>query len=218
MEEVAGGVVKRKPVGEEGEAVGPLGQKLCDVHRKRRIRAADQRDAAAADFPAVAVGAVEDARAPQFSQARDVGKAVGDAGGDDDVAGSEHLAGRERGAPAAVGGRERVRGGADEGAAEGLELGEAPIAQLHRRNAVHAEDAVGVFAEAIAGLACVDERDPTVGAGERDRCGGAGESAADDGDVGAGVVSVRHAGSSFDGVVWAGPHAAVAIWGRCKRS
>lgn len=71
-------------VDEQGH-VAPVGEQfgLVDGHRA----GADDADAALAEFIAVAVRAMEDGRAPAFGKARDGGKLVSHAGGQQDAAG-----------------------------------------------------------------------------------------------------------------------------------
>ena len=64
-----------------------------------------------------------------------------------------------------------------------LQFRVAAFEQLGGSHAVEAEDAVGMFAEAVAGSAGIDKLNIPVSAGQGDGSGGAGKTTADDDDV-----------------------------------
>lgn len=133
----------------------------------------------------MAVRAVKDPCTPQVVESRDRGKLILEPCRDENVAGLENLAAGKFYLPRPVLGSagEFLHRSAGYGSAEFLHLRVTALEQFGRDRAVEAKDAMGMFAEAIAGSTGIENLNIAVSARQRDGRGGAGKATADDDDV-----------------------------------
>ena len=147
-------------------------------------------DALVADFPAVAVRAVQHVDPPPGGQPRHVGQHVAQAGGDQQpprrhrsVAVPGAVLGIDLDAePLAVPGQGGDPPGLDP-AAVPPHLGAPGRVELGRRRAVPAEEVVHVAGRGVARIARVHDQDRAAGPGQRHRAAQPGRAAADHHDV-----------------------------------
>ena len=161
-------------VREEGDVVRPLAQ---EVHMLDRARVgAEHADRLVADFPAVAVRAVEEVAAPALTGAGDVRKLVDGTGCEQDASRLQHLPAGEPERERAIDLHDLVLDEVDVVAAE---LAPPAGEELGGRHPVAREEAVHVRGRRVARRPGVDHDDTPPGAAEHKRCAQTGGTAAD---------------------------------------
>jgi hypothetical protein len=168
-------------VGEEGDVVGPLAHEKCLVEGRRS--GTEDPERLVADFPPMAVRALEQAATPGLPCPGHLGKDVAQTGGDDDVPPLHRRATGDRDGPSFSVFAGILGGTVEERDSVGVEVAPSEGDEVVRRGPIPGDEAVGRIGRGVTWFSGVDDRNGAACSSEDERGAQARHSPTDDDDV-----------------------------------